>query len=64
MIPSGEDYSTHDKVFGGLVLVILLAVFICWRSGHKVAALVVPWALFAGAVLIEMRYPGIVDGIR
>lgn len=64
MIPSGADYSTHDKAVGGLVLIIVASCVMLWLSGRRRTALGLPVVLFVVAVLVETSSPGLVDGIR
>lgn len=55
--------SAHDQIVGAVVVgAVLIVVAMCYSGVPLLRALKLPLYLFAGAVLVEVLYPGLVDG--
>lgn len=62
MMPSGADYSMHDKSIGGVAVVLILAAVMLWASGRRWTAVLLPVAALVVAIVFNMGTGGMVTG--
>jgi predicted RND superfamily exporter protein len=62
MIPSGDDYSMHDKSIGGVAIVLILVAIMLWSSGRRWTAVLLPVAALVVAIALNMSTGGMVTG--
>jgi predicted RND superfamily exporter protein len=62
VIPSAEDYSTHDISIGAVAIVLILSALMLWSSGRRWTAVLLPFVALVVAIALNMSTGGMVTG--